>query len=1301
MTDISPVHALTGLKSLSCGPGNAGKGKLSDLSPLQGMKLNWLACSFNLVSDLSPLRGMPLTNLNCSESQVADLSPLRGMLLTNLNCSYSQVADLSPLQGMPLESLYFPFTQVSDLSSVEGMHLKYLACHNTKVSKLTPLEGMPLTYMSFSDTQVSDLSPLKGMNLTHVWITPQNITKGMDVIRQMKSVKVISNSRNQTWSPTEFWKKYDAGEFGKPAAPAKLAYLDPAFQQWVKETQALPAEKQIEAVSKKLMELNPGFDGKVAGWDGKSTPKIENGVVVDMAFLTDNVTDISPLRAFTGLKLLECIGSGPRKGRLSDLSPLHGTPLTHLVCRYTQVSDLSMLQGVPLEYLNCHGTQVSDLSPLRGMKLSVVICNQSQVSDLSPLHGMPLIRLDCPDTQVSDVSPVRGAPLIYFNCENTNVSDLKPLQGMKLTGVRFTPKSITSGLDVIQQMKGLKTIGTSNTGDFPVAEFWKKYDAGEFGKPATPTNLAYLDPAFQQWVKAIQALPAEKQIEAVSKKLMELNPGFDGKVAGYDGTGTPKIENGVVTQFWFVSDNLTDISPVRALVGLRALSCSGSSLGKSKLSDLSALHGMPLTYLYCFYTQVSDLSPLTGMKLGYLNCSVTPVSDLSALKGMPLTGLRCEWTPISDLSPLQGMQLQSLNCVGTKVSDLSALEGCKSLGTLIAKETKVTASAVAALQKALPNCKIEWDDPAMALAGQPNQPWNTPAFQQWVKATQALPAEQQIEAVSKKLMELNPGFDGKVTGADNKGTPKIENGAVTEVAFYTDNVTDISPVRALAALRSLGCPGTLVGKGSLSDLSPLEGLKLTYLNCVSTQVSDLSPLKGLRLTTLHCRYTQVSDLSPLQGVPLTFLACSGTLVSNLAPLQGMPLTFLQCSETKVSDLSPLKGRKLTYLNCAYTQVSNLSPLEDCNTLTSLSVIHTGVTPAAVAALQKALPNCKIGWDDPAKAAAQPNQPWNTPAFQAWVKDTQALPAEKQIEAVSNKLMEVNLGFDGKVTNYNGQGLPTTQNGVVTALGFATKNVSDVSPVRALPGLKSLSCSWSGPDKGKLSDLSPLAGMKLTYLACSYTQVSDLTPLKEMPLTTLWCGATQVSDLSPLHGMKLTGLFCGATPVADLTPLKGLPLTDLRFDHTHVTDLSPLEGMKLTRITLTPKNIIKGLDVIRQIRTITLIGTTSTEALSPDEFWKKYDAGEFDTPAMTTQPNQPWNTPAFQAWLKEVQAMPAEKQIEAVSKKLKELNPGFDGKMMGPAFSGGGIRGSKKAWSRKSAFSLRTSRTSLRCGPWRD
>ena len=116
--------------------------------------------------------------------------------------------------------------------------------------------------------------------------------------------------------PAEFWKKYDGGEFGKPVGPAKLAYLDPAFQAWVKATQALSADKQIEAVSKKLMELNPGFDGKVTDGIRKARPKSSRASSWKWDFITDNVTDISPVRALVGLKVLNCNGSTVGNGRL-------------------------------------------------------------------------------------------------------------------------------------------------------------------------------------------------------------------------------------------------------------------------------------------------------------------------------------------------------------------------------------------------------------------------------------------------------------------------------------------------------------------------------------------------------------------------------------------------------------------------------------------------------------------------------------------------------------------------------------------------------------------------------------------------------------------------------------------------------------------------------------------------------------------------------------------------------------------------------------------------------------------------
>ena len=57
-----------------------------------------------------------------------------------------------------------------------------------------------------------------------------------------------------------------------------------------------------------------------------------------------------------------------------------------------------------------------------------------------------------------------------------------------------------------------------------------------------------------------------------------------------------------------------------------------------------------------------------------------------------------------------------------------------------------------------PNTKTQPTTPVTSVTAQPSKSWESAVFQAWVKATQALPAEQQIEAVSKKLMELIRGL---------------------------------------------------------------------------------------------------------------------------------------------------------------------------------------------------------------------------------------------------------------------------------------------------------------------------------------------------------------------------------------------------------------------------------------------------------------------------------------------------------------------------------------------------------------
>jgi hypothetical protein len=124
---------------------------------------------------------------------------------------------------------------------------------------------------------------------------------------------------------------------------------------------------------------------------------------------------------------------------------------------------------------------------------------------------------------------------------------------------------------------------------------------------------------------------------------------------------THKIEADAVTELQFVTDDLTDISPVRALTGLLRLYCSSVN-GKGQLADLSPLKGMRLKHLHCNHTRISDLAPLRDMKLEWFECHQTKVSDLAPLKGMPLKTLKCNFEPERDAEILRSIKtLETIN----------------------------------------------------------------------------------------------------------------------------------------------------------------------------------------------------------------------------------------------------------------------------------------------------------------------------------------------------------------------------------------------------------------------------------------------------------------------------------------------------------------------------------------------------------------------------------------------------------------------------------------------------------------
>ncbi len=362
---------------------------------------------------------------------------------------------------------------------------------------------------------VQDLTPLRA--LTGLRTLTCRSTAGYDnqatrdaaVLRSLGALEKINGK-----PVAQFWKE----------ALARQA----EFKQWLQLVPALTAEQQAAAVAAKLKERNPGLSDEVGH-------KSEDGVVTEIS-LGGNVTDLSPVRALPGLQAFRLRHSRD----VSDFSPLSGMKhltvlelhlchqvrdaglahfkdrknLTHLDLTHAkQVTDagLANFKGCKnLTYLRLDWTQVTDagLASFEDCKnLTDVMLAATQVSDAGVAHlrdckdltylnlaqtqvtevGLAHLK-DCKNlkelvlleaSKVADLSPIKDLKLTRLNCVATGVTDLSPLEGMPLEDIRLTPKNITQGLNILREMKGL-TIGINLDQRWPAAEFWDRYDKGEF-----------------------------------------------------------------------------------------------------------------------------------------------------------------------------------------------------------------------------------------------------------------------------------------------------------------------------------------------------------------------------------------------------------------------------------------------------------------------------------------------------------------------------------------------------------------------------------------------------------------------------------------------------------------------------------------------------------------------------------------------------------------------------------------------------------------------------------------------------
>jgi hypothetical protein len=546
-----------------------------------------------------------------------------------------------------------------------------------------------------------------------------------------------------------------------------------------------------------------------------------------------------------------------------------------------------------------------------------------------------------------------------LNCQYTRVTDLAPLGGMPLKDLYCDFNSWRDAL-VLRPIKTLVTLNGK-----PVADTWKELDA------------------FDAWVKRLAALKPEEQVKAVADKLKERNPDFDGKLT-YErvNEGDPQRRLSLCT------DQVQDLSPVRALADLRDLHADGSAPGQGKLTDLWPLRGLPLWGLRVTNNQVRDLKPLRTLPgLQFVGLDDNPLTDLGPLRDTRLRQLYLGATmPVQDFTPLAELTLRHLS-VPNSMTDRSLLRKLPLEWVYLEFEPFRDTE----LLHALPTVKEINGKPAAEFWKKADA--ERAALDDWIRSVRALPAEKQAGAVAAELKRRNPGFDGTVT-------PTLDNGGVIGLDLSSNGVTDLSPVRALPALKFLSIPANS-GQGPLSDLWPLKGMPLTALTCDGTQVADLRPLSGMPLTALRCKGTRVADLSPLGGMLLTDLDVGLTPVADLEPLRGMPLTALSCTSTNVASLAPLKGLPLRGLYCAHTQVADLAPLEgmplnqlDCsNTLVADLSPLKGMPLAGLSCAGSRVRDLSALKDMPLKSVVCDVWPW---------RDAAVLRSLPTLEAINGK-----------------------------------------------------------------------------------------------------------------------------------------------------------------------------------------------------------------------------------------------------------------------------------------------------------
>ena len=438
--------------------------------------------------------------------------------------------------------------------------------------------------------------------------------------------------------------------------------------------------------------------------------------------------------------------------------------------------------------------------------------------------------------------------------------------------------------------------------------------------------------------------------------------------------------------------------------------------------------------------------------------------------------------PREFLSQLSGFKNLSELELDAKVEDVQWVEKCKNL-----KSLKLTGMGVISDFSALKNLKL--------------------LVELWLPVNEEHLLEDSILKSLPKLA-LDRVQLAETTSTGQSGGIFIESEGGFNYSLTT--IPRISPSAIKPSVKFA------VLNPEISDLSPLQGVRLRGIRGHCPALTDLSPLSGAPLNSVDLEGTGIADIKPVVNPELNTLIIAGTQVKSLNALKTQTFRgslVLDISNTQIEDLSPIQGLKMSKFEGANTPISDVSALKTSRGIHSLDLSGTKV------------------------------------------KDLKALNSFNDLEIL--KLADTQI-----------RRLPKFNPKKIEHLDLSNTLIEDLTEFKSLPDLRYFNISGT-----KISDVSFVTGYRLNYFIADKTMLTgkDLAQISFYRTYDISLKATKIEDLNWLGNPRhLYDLDVSETKVSDLSPLSKLvDLREVYLSDTQVKDLGPLKQMTYLKVLSLP------------------------------------------------------------------------------------------------------------------------------------